>query len=123
MKETHKTAFLWGMAAVVLLLCLAASALAWPPPFSSYMHPSEEIVSSWNEAKEDRQQHGKLDANTATKEQLMTLPGMTAYMADDLLYLRKTLDGACFSDLTQWLRVKDVTPDLLEKWEDLVFCG
>lgn len=123
MKEGRKTALLWCMAAVVLVLCIMASIFALPPPFPTYVQPSDEIASSWDEAKIDLQNRGKLDVNTATKEQLMTLPGMTSYIADDLLDLRDSLEGKQFLSLEQWLRVKNVTSDLLETWKERAFCG
>ena len=123
MKESHKTLILWCIAAGVLLLCLVASALALPPPFETYVQPSDEIASSWEDAKDAGLYREKLDVNTATKEQLMTLPGMTSFIADDLLDLREYLEGQRFLSMEQWLRVKDVTPELLETWKEWAFCG
>ena len=57
-----------------------------------------------------------IDLNTATKEELMLLPGCTEKIADAILQLREDLEG--FNNPLELLNIPDVISDALYRlWE------
>lgn len=77
-----------------------------------YVPTIAEIISS--EANED----GKVNLNKATKEELMSLPGVGASRAESIIQYRNENGG--FTNIEQIMQISGIKEGLFEKIKDLI---
>jgi len=65
--------------------------------------------------KDDQTLPGLMNVNTASREALICLPGITREMASKIIALRQS--GGYFQNIAELLKVTGITPDLLKQLE------
>ncbi len=87
--------------------------------------PTEEEIQSGSFSQEGASPEGKkapgdgkINLNTATREELLTLPGIGEKKAEDILVYREENGG--FSDIRELMNISGIKEGVFEKLKDLV---
>lgn len=108
----------WNLAQVLSdgqMLAVPTKEEAAERPFPSFSTGTEQALSSGGEpdTKADR-----ININTATKEELMEIPGIGAAKAEDILAYRK--ENGPFSGVREIMNVSGIKEGLFQKMEDYI---
>ena len=79
-----------------------------------YVYEEGEVATVLEQQKDD----GKIDLNTATKEQLMTLPGVGASKADSIISYRESCGG--FQKIEDLMEIEGIKEGVFSKIKDLI---
>lgn len=116
MTEKQKSAILWGISGVLLIVMIASILFTTPTPFTSYIERSVVIDSTAPTATVDE----TIDINTARRVEWFTLEGMTM---DLFISISKYQDiHYKFKTVEELLEVEGVTEELFEVWRDRLRC-
>ena len=113
-KITKTEWLLLGLTGLFLCILLGLFVHDWqtaPPVETEVQVPQEEILPDLS----------PLDLNTATAEELATLPGIGAELAGRIVAYREEHGG--FSDVEELLQVPGIGPGILEGLRDYVTVG
>ena len=124
-EETRQARFIIGMALLICVLIVLSSYFASPavqlilPSESAQTETSEtEAVSTSETESTPTEQTGKININTATAEELQTLPGIGETLADRILSYRAA-NGA-FTDIRQLMEVEGIGEKKFEAIANLI---
>lgn len=124
-EETRQARFIIGMALLICVLIVLSNYFASPavqlilPSESAQTETSEtEAVSTSETENTPAEQTGKVNINTATAEELQTLPGIGETLADRILSYRAA-NGA-FTDIRQLMEVEGIGEKKFEAIANLI---
>lgn len=75
-------------------------------------------VPGIDEAEQDRQEDGRLDLNSATREELMTLPGIGSSKADKIIEYRESHGG--FRSVEELMEIPGIKEGIYQKLKDQI---
>ena len=124
-EETRQARFIIGMALLICVLIVLSSYFTSPavqlilPSESAQTETSETETTSASETENTpAEQTGKININTATAEELQTLPGIGETLADRILSYRAA-NGA-FTDIRQLMEVEGIGEKKFEAIANLI---
>ncbi len=81
----------------------------------------DEARAAELELEQEQEQSGRIDLNTATSEQLCTLPGIGASRAESIIAYREETGG--FSQIEDIMQVNGIKEAMFEKIRDKIYIG
>lgn len=82
------------------------------------LEEAAEREPAWNESENTDDKDGKININTANKEQLMTIPGIGESKAESIIEYREK--NGVFSSLEEVMQVDGIKEGLYEKMKDYI---
>ncbi|MBQ3069820.1 MAG: helix-hairpin-helix domain-containing protein [Clostridia bacterium] len=120
MGEQAKTAALWGLVTVVMLVTCWIVFVTTPPIFPSYV--SVPAAEAQTDLEEYLERFGKVDLNHATIQEIGALPQIDDDLAMRIMMERDRRPQG-FTATEELLTVDGVTKELLDLWKNLLYCG
>lgn len=124
-EETRQARFIIGMALLICVIIVLSSYFTSPavqlilPSESAQTETSEtEAVSTSETVSTPAEQTGKININTATPDELQTLPGIGETLADRILSYRAA--NGTFTDIRQLMEVEGIGEKKFEAIANLI---